>query len=598
MNFRVLDSTLQDFPPIGRSETRILSICTLSLPLVLCCLLAPGPSDATVSFERCYHHPGVEWAFSVQQTSDGGYVIVGSNADIDAFLMRIDSLGNEVYMRTYGGSGNSAGRSVECVSDGGFAMAGVTNSFGAGGGDAYFVRTDSLGNVTIERTYGGTEHDWASSMQSTEDGGYVLAGMRNYDMYIIKIDSIGDTLWTRALGKPDTSELAHRVQQTFDKGYIIAGELAYGDSLERDILLVRTDSVGDVVWTKRYGVPGSQDAAYSIVQSADSGFVFVALSQALVGAWLVKTDNLGDTVWTREHYLDTPYSILRMSDGGYTIGGSGFSGACLHRTTALGDSIWARTYGYGDACFRSVGRTGDGGYIGTGPVYFSGANTYDIYLVKTDENGMVERDGGVVSIESPLVDTVFADSTYPVVATVQNFRPSFLSGYVIATIDGYLDSVGIVRLESDSSLQVTFEPWHVPPGDSVAYMMRVCTAFLEDADTTNDCVQKSIFAYNPVGAEEPGSMSHARPLRFELLQNEPNPFHSRTVISYSLPVAGAVTLKIYNIAGRLVETIVDEEQKAGVHRVEWSPKDKSSGIYFYRLEADEFADMKKILLLR
>ena len=84
----------------------------------------------------------------------------------------------------------------------------------------------------------------------------------------------------------------------------------------------------------------------------------------------------------------------------------------------------------------------------------------------------------------------------------------------------------------------------------------------------------------------------------ELLQNEPNPFHGWTVIAYALRVAGAVTLKVYDTTGRLVETLMDEEQKAGVHRVEWSPKQASSGIYFYRLETGQFTDVKKMTLLR
>lgn len=101
-----------------------------------------------------------------------------------------------------------------------------------------------------------------------------------------------------------------------------------------------------------------------------------------------------------------------------------------------------------------------------------------------------------------------------------------------------------------------------------------------------------------VGVEEQGSRLNVEGLAFELLQNEPNPFHGRTVISYSLPVAGAVTLRVYDITGRLVETIADEEQKAGIHRVEWSPKRAPSGIYFYRLEAGQSAGMRKMTLLR
>lgn len=145
--------------------------------------------------------------------------------------------------------------------------------------------------------------------------------------------------------------------------------------------------------------------------------------------------------------------------------------------------------------------------------------------------------------------------------------------------------------------QALFANWLVPSSDSTIYTMTVCTRLPDDSDTTNDCMQKQIFAYNPVGIKE-STRIEDKGLTFKLLQNEPNPFHSRTVISYSLPAACAVTLKVYDITGRLVETLVDEEQNAGVHRIDWSPKQAPGGIYFYCLEADDFSSVKKTVLLR
>ncbi|TET45637.1 T9SS type A sorting domain-containing protein [candidate division TA06 bacterium] len=209
----------------------------------------------------------------------------------------------------------------------------------------------------------------------------------------------------------------------------------------------------------------------------------------------------------------------------------------------------------------------------------------------------IEKDGGVLSLDAP-PDTVFVDSSYGVMATVLNLGNVVLTFNVVATIDGHGDTVQVSGLAPDSSIQVTFENWQVPSTDSVSYTMTVCTRVLDDVDSTNDCGEKSIFAYNPVGVEEQSSEFNVRGLRFELLQNEPNPFGQRTVIGYSLPAAGAVTLEVYDITGRLVKTLVDEHQKLGSYRIEWKAKTASSGIYFYRLQAGGFRDTKKMTLLK
>ena len=208
----------------------------------------------------------------------------------------------------------------------------------------------------------------------------------------------------------------------------------------------------------------------------------------------------------------------------------------------------------------------------------------------------IEKDGGVLSLDAP-PDTVFVDSSYVVMATVLNLGNVVLTFNVVATIDGYGDTVQVSGLAPDSSIQVTFENWQVPSTDSISYTMTVCTRVVNDIDSTNDCGEKTIFAYNPLGVEESSTLG-ARGLRFELLQNEPNPFHGRTVIGYSLPAAGSVTLEVYDITGRLVKTLVDGHHEPGLYQVRWDSKNQASSIYFYRLQAGGFRDTKKMALLR
>jgi hypothetical protein len=172
-----------------------------------------------------------------------------------------------------------------------------------------------------------------------------------------------------------------------------------------------------------------------------------------------------------------------------------------------------------------------------------------------------------------------------------------LSFDVIATIDGYADTINVVGLSSSCSLQVAFEDWLVPSADSTSYTMAVCTYVQGDVDPTNDCAQKSIFAYKAVGVTEQRHET-AESGRMQLSGIDPNPFSRSTVIRYSLPGTGHVSIRIYDMAGRIVETLVDRTAEPGIHEVTWNAEGERNGIYFCRLETDGQTDVKKMTLVR
>jgi len=194
--------------------------------------------------------------YSVQQTADSGYIIAGATASFgaghnDVYLIRTNAQGDTLWTRTYGGLGVDYGYCVRQTSDGGYIIAGITNSFGAGILEAYLIKTNALGETLWTRTYGGADEDWANSVQQTADGGYIIGGRTlsfgagSYDVYLIKTDAAGDTLWTRTFGGTSADE-GRSVRQTADGGYVIAGITSSFGAGYSDVYLIKTDANGNV----------------------------------------------------------------------------------------------------------------------------------------------------------------------------------------------------------------------------------------------------------------------------------------------------------------------------------------------------------------
>jgi len=361
-------------------------------------------------WSRTYGGSDYDYGYSVQQTADGGIIVVGPTrsfgaGDYDFYLIRTDSLGNTLWTRTYGGSGEDQGHSVQQTSDGGYIVAGYTYSFGAGFYDAYLIKTDSLGSTLWTRTYGGSDYDGGLSARQTADGGYIVVGCGgsfgagDYDFYLIKTDPVGNTLWTRTYGGSDW-DFAWSVQQTGDGGYVVAGYTRSFGAGQDDVYLIKTNSTGDPLWTRTYG-GSSYDWSFSVQQTTDGGYIVVGYT-ASFGAgyedvYLIKTDANGDTLWTRTYggsANDRGWSVQQTADDGYIVAGETYSfGAGSHdvyviKTDSVGDTLWSRTYGgsYYDAG-NSVQQTTDGGYIVAGHTSSFGAGGDDVMVTKLDSLG-------------------------------------------------------------------------------------------------------------------------------------------------------------------------------------------------------------------
>jgi predicted secreted protein len=234
--------------------------------------------------------------------------------------------------RTYGGSDSDWGYSVQQTSDGGFMVAGNTESFGTGAEDVWLIRTDATGDAPWTRTYGGGDYDFGKSGQQTSDGGFIVTGYnRSFsggecDLWLIRTDATVDTLWTRTYGGSG-GEAGWSVQETSDGGFIMAGYTSSFGAGGDDVWLIRSDSLGRTLWARNYG--GSLfDVGNSVQQTSDGGFIVVGETQSFGAGggdvWLIRTDASGDTLWTRTYGgsdYDGGYSVQQTSDGGFIVAG-------------------------------------------------------------------------------------------------------------------------------------------------------------------------------------------------------------------------------------------------------------------------------------
>jgi hypothetical protein len=372
---------------------------------------------STTIWSHTYGGKASDYAYSLVQTEDGGFVLTGFTQSFgvgnsDFWLVKTDSFGDAQWNKTYGGVNDESAYSVVVTDDGGYALAGYTRSFGVGGADFWLVKTDSSGNQQWNRTYGETGNDYARSVVQTADGGYALAGYtESFDMnseddfWLVKTDSSGNQQWNKTYGGRqyyrDYGDIAWSMVQAGDGGYVLAGlTWSYGIGGNGDFWLVKTDSFGNVQWNMTYG-GGDYDYALSVIQAGDGGYVLAGLTYSFGvngDFWLVKTDSFGNQQWNKTYggtKTDYASSIIQANDGGYVLAGYTYSYGVgngdfwLVKTDSFGNLQWNRTFGGTKADYAfSLVQTVDGGFALAGVTQSFGAGNGDFWLVKTDENGI------------------------------------------------------------------------------------------------------------------------------------------------------------------------------------------------------------------
>ncbi len=338
---------------------------------------------ASSMWSKAYGGAGEDWACSVVATSDGGYAIAGTTGSFgaggyDFWLVKTDANGVMEWNRTYGGTGNDAVSSLIATSDGGYALTGTWNSSLACGGirygmayygDFWLVKTDASGNMQWNKTYGGPGLDIACSLIVTSDGGFALAGTWNYlstwefnnfaggDFWLLKTDALGNVQWNRTYGGTG-NDVASSLVATPNGGFALAGTwnytTNYGLVYHGDFWLVKTDPLGNMLWNQKYGETAEKKGEYasSLIVTSDGGYAIVGTFNFMGGCWLVKTDSAGNMMWNRTYggaeSASAASSLVATFDGGYAIAGYTMVppdyGCWLAKIDASGNMSWNQTY--------------------------------------------------------------------------------------------------------------------------------------------------------------------------------------------------------------------------------------------------------------
>lgn len=380
-----------------------------NLTLMMFAIVFGHLGKAQDTFQKVYMSKN-DGCSSIQPTTDGGYILSGtkmmSGSRYDMYLLKINANGNIIWTKTYGGEGFTWGKFAQQTSDGGYIACGYNQSGMVGAYKICIVKADSSGNLLWSKKFGGhqfSSHE-AYQVKQTSEGGFIICGYSAPEInwyrsaFLIKTNSIGDTLWTKAY-RGNRDSYGYCVEQTTDGGYILAGQVS--DSLNttiNDILLVKTNSEGDTLWTKTFG-GANGDVAYAIKQTADGGYAVAgktgSFGSGTDDVFLCKTDIGGNPIWTKAYggtNYDRGKSLGIAEDGGYIVAGHSYSfgnnngNYYLIKTTGNGDLQWAKSYGsLGFEAASCVIPSSDGGYIVSGST--NGFGNYGIYLVKTDANG-------------------------------------------------------------------------------------------------------------------------------------------------------------------------------------------------------------------
>ncbi len=336
------------------------------------------------------------FGYFAQQTADGGYVIVGTTGDYyrkesggrcDICLIKTDASGKETWRKIFSRDLRdcAVGSCVQQTADGGYIILGhIFNALPSLLGPCFFlVKTDAFGNKLWEQVFEvegdrSTPSARGTFVQQTADGGFIITGSRQYvwhtdrrsewraDMFLLKTDACGNKLWEKTFGERG-QWYSECVQETTDGGYIVSGSVRL-DPADTNVFILKTDACGNKLWEKSFGGKG-HDYGKLVLQTADNGYILVGSVETkdTTNLALIRTDTFGNKLWEKTFSgpmgaFSSGWFLQETNDGGYVLAGEVFNGGYVIKTDAFGNRLWEKTFEEGARAF-CVQQTTDGGYI-------------------------------------------------------------------------------------------------------------------------------------------------------------------------------------------------------------------------------------------
>jgi hypothetical protein len=553
--------------------------------LISLCFILFGAQEISsqVSEEWVARYNGPEnsgdWARALKLDDSGNVYVtgrswgIGTNADFAT--IKYNSSGDTIWVRRYNGPGNSydEANAIALDDSGNVYLTGI--SWGIGTGSDYAtIKSNSSGDTLWVRRYNGpgNSYDEASAIALDNSGNVYVTGTSrgsvfNFDYTTIKYNRNGDTVWVRRYNGLSNSGGYAKDLSVDDSGFVyVTGHSSNGTSL--DYATIKYSSNGDTLWVRRYNGPGNSDDYANAIVIDGSGYIYVTGRSAASDSIpffnydyaTIKYNSNGDTLWVRRYNgpgnSDDNANAIAMDGSGniYVTGGSWGVGTKSDYTTikydSAGETLWVRRYNEpGNLGSRALALALDSSenvYV-TG--YSRGVGTWwDYATIKYDSVGETLW---VMRYNGPGNDT---------------------------------DEAYAIAVDGSGNVYVTGRSW--------------------GSGTVSDYA--TIKYSETIGVEEENSQFAVH--NSKLLQSQPNPFRHSTTIRYTLisrkqtayskQVNIPVRLVVYDITGRLVETLVDQVQQLGVYHVVWEAKNQASGIYFYQLQSGDFQDSRKVILLR
>jgi len=450
-------------------------------------------------------------------------------------------------------------------------------------------------DMTWNKIYDVFNLSWPAATIETYDHGYIVTGksnmtIYNQDMFLIRTNNTGNVIWYHTYGG-SFADGANSIVQTLDNKYIIVGNSnSFGDTLNSDMWIVNVDDSGETVWAKTYGNKNVTDVGTSIQSTSDTNYIISFTSNDSVG--IMKINQSGDKIWSRLLDNGQSFNVIQVSDGGYAIlynkyftdiQASGFS---FIITDSTGSIITKKEYKeFPSSVGNSIQKTSDNGFA---------ICAYDgnILLIKLDVNGVIQwskRYNGRLD--------------YYVVS----FRQTKNNGFVIAGWEESNQSILIYRL-SESGQIIWMKSFNGAYEDISGAIITTSDDGYLISGYTNSFDNNKRYQTILIKTDSLGSNLTDKPTgvniyrnnsnQYIICQNYPNPFNPITNIEYSIPKTSFVTLKVFDLLGREIRTLVNKEKAVGTYHVSFDASNLSSGIYLYRLQSDNFIETKKLIFIK